>query len=105
MLEDVEARNVNTKKIIWKNTEGETEGRAFTFTSVCEHFKLSPVDEFLWWVYAHHGERRTQNNMSGWWCGAYGQPYDWRQPNRLFIFQISDMANEQVVFTAYWAPD
>ena len=32
-------------------------------------------------------------------------PYDWRKANRLFILQIGDTANEQVVFVAAGAPD
>ena len=48
------------------------------------------------------GKRRKKNTMSGWWCGAYGQPCDWREPNRL---QIGDTASEQVFFPTCGAPD
>ena len=43
--------------------------------------------------------------MAGWWCGACGQPYDWRKPNRLFTLQFGDTSNAQEVFPAYGAPD
>ena len=36
--------------------------------------------------------------MSGCWCGAHGQPYDWRKPYRLLTLQFGDTANEQAFF-------
>ena len=59
VLEDVEARHVFTKNIMWRTTDflrhvaGETEGRGtITFTYVCEHRKVIPVEgrTFLLWV-------------------------------------------------------
>ena len=54
VLEDVEARNVFIKSIMWRSTDflrhvmGETEGRgAITFIYVCEHCKMFPVEDFL----------------------------------------------------------
>ena len=54
VIEEVEARNVFTTNIMWKSTGflrhvvGETEQRgAITFTYVCEHWKLFPVEDFL----------------------------------------------------------
>ena len=32
-------------------------------------------------------------------------PYDWRKPKRLLTLLIGETANEQVVFTAYSAPN
>ena len=43
--------------------------------------------------------------LSGCWCGAYGQPYDWRKPNALPTLQIGDAANGQMAFLSYGAPD
>ena len=46
----------------------EKEGMgAVTFTFVCEHCKLFPVEDFLWWVSANHGEtkKKTKNSKSG----------------------------------------
>ena len=72
VLEDVEARNVDTKNITWKSTDfsrhvaGGTEGReAITFTYVCEHSMLFRVEDFLW-VSTNHEERRKRNSMSEW---------------------------------------
>ena len=78
LLDDDEARNDLMRSIAWMSTDfprqvvGETErGRApVTFTQVCDYCKLFPVEEFLWWVTANHGEGRKKLSMSGWWCGA-----------------------------------
>ena len=93
-----------------KNTDflrhavSDKEGReAITFTDVCEHCKLCLVEDFLWWVSTNHGEKKKKNNMSVWWCGPSGMPFDWRELERLLSLQIGDTANEQVVFTAYSA--
>ena len=90
VLKDGEARNVFIKSIIWRRTDfqgrvvGEKEERgARTFTHIREHFKLFPAEEFLWLVSTDHEQRRKKNRMSGWWCGACGQPYDWKRWNRL----------------------
>ena len=54
VLEEVEARNVFTTNIMWKSAGflshvvGQTEQRGtITFTHVCEHWKLFPVEDFL----------------------------------------------------------
>ena len=52
--EDAEARHVVIESIMWsrdffRHEVGETEGRgAITFTSVGKHFKLFPMEDFLW---------------------------------------------------------
>ena len=43
--------------------------------------------------------------MSGWWCGACGQPYERIEPKRLVNLQVYDTANKDVVFLASGAPD
>ena len=53
------------------------------FTYVCEHCKLFPAEDILWWVSTHHGQRRKKNSMAFWWCGACWQPYDWMKSNQL----------------------
>ena len=79
----------------------EKRGRgAITFTYVCEHRKVFPVEHFLWWVSTNHGEKKKKNDMSGRWCGVCGMPFDWRKPKRLLRLLIGDTANEQVIFTA-----
>ena len=62
---------------------------SITFT----HVFLSSVSCSLWntfcgGVSTNHGERRKTNSVGGWWCGACGQPYDWRKPNRLLTWQF-----------------
>ena len=103
VLEDVEARLIFIKSIMWRSTESlglvvaETEERGvITFTYVCEHCTLFPVEGFLWWVSADHGEGRKENSMSG---------RGWRKSNRLLTLQSDDTANEHVIFPAYRAPD
>ena len=90
VLADGEARNVFTKNNMWKGTDflrhvvGETEARgAITFPYACEHGNLVPAEDIVWWVSTNHGERRKRNSMSCWWCGACGQPCDWRKLDRL----------------------
>ena len=43
--------------------------------------------------------------MSGSWCGARGQPCDWRKPDRLLTLQIGEATNEQVASPPCGAPD
>ena len=89
-----------------EGTVSEKRGRgAIAFTYACEHCKLFPAEDFLWWSSTNHGEKKKKNNMSVWWCGACGMPFDWRKPERLLALQIGDTANEQVLFTAYSAPN
>ena len=57
VLEDVESSSAHAKNIMWKkNTDllrhvvCEKRGRgAITFTYFCEHRKVFPVEDFLWW--------------------------------------------------------
>ena len=79
-------RNVFIKKFIWKSTDFLRP--RITFTCVCQRCKLFPVEDLLWVVSTDCGERRKKNSMSGWWCGACGQSYDWRKPSRLLVVQI-----------------
>ena len=77
-----------------------------TFAEVCEHRKLFPVEDFLWCVSTHHGKRPKTNSVSGWWCGACGQPYDRRKAEQTaYIADSRQTANEQVGLTADGAPD
>ena len=48
------------------------------------------MENFIWWVRVNHGDKNEKNSMSGWWCGACGIPYDFRDPNRLLTLQIGD---------------
>ena len=51
----------------------------------CDHFHVS-LSTARWsfsrtscaGVTANHGEREKKNSMSGWWCGASSEPFDWR---------------------------
>ena len=66
VMDDVEASSAYTMSILWKSTlrrvVGEKEGRgAITFTNVREHFKLFPVENFLWWVRTNRGEKKTED--------------------------------------------
>ena len=71
VLEDVEACNVFTKKIMWKGTDflrhvvEERQKEPSPAEFVCEHCKLFLVEDFLWWVSTNHGERR-KNNQYEW---------------------------------------
>ena len=62
----------------------------------CSQWKIS------YGASANHGEKKkkTKHNMSGWWCGACGMPYDWRKPNRLLTLQVGDTANDLQVLLA-----
>ena len=66
---------------MWLSTDflrhvvGETDGRAaITVARAREHCRLSAVEDFLCKVSTNHGERRKNNSVSGWWCGACGEP-------------------------------
>ena len=68
VLKKREARSIFRKGTIWRSTDflihavGETEGRgSITFTCVCEHCKLFPVEDLPWWVslIVEKGERDT----------------------------------------------
>ena len=101
VLADVDARNSFTKSIMWRSTDfflrqvvNEKEGMgAVTFTCVCEHCKLFPVEDFLWRVSANHGETKKKNEKQ-----------QERKPNRLLTLQIGDTATDHTVFTACGAP-
>ena len=64
-LEDLEARTVFSTKIMWKSTDflrhvkGETEGRGvIAFIYVCQHWKVFPVEDVLWWLPTNNGGKR-----------------------------------------------
>ena len=66
LMEDVEARNVIIKNIMWKSTDFLRH----TFTFVCELGKLFLVEDFLCCLSTNHGERRKHKRY-GWlvaWC-------------------------------------
>ena len=70
-----------------RHVVSEKEGRGtIPCTYVCEHCKLFPVEDSLWWVSANHGEKKKKTKT------ACGMPYYWRKPNRT--------ANNQIVFLA-----
>ena len=50
-------------------------------------------------------EAVKKNSMSGWWCGACGQPYDRRKLNRLQTLQFGNTVKEQLVLLAHRASD
>ena len=102
VLEDVEASHVYTKSIMWRSTEflrhvvSETGRGAITFCKLVQwktSCGLAPITV----------KSKTKNNMSGWWCGACGMPYDWRKQNCLLPLQIRDTASDQTVVSAYSA--
>ena len=97
-------RNAFTKSIMWRSTGflrhvvSEKGGSgAIMVAYVCKHCKSFPVEDFLWWVGANHGEKKknTKRSIGGWWCGAGGMTYDWRKPNRLLTLHIGNTVDVQ----------
>ena len=111
VLEDVEGSNAYTKSLMWSNTyllkdvvrEKRRKRSHSRCTDVCEHCKLCPVEDFLRWTGADHGEmkKKTKHKHERMVVTLGGMPYDWRKPNRLVTLQIGDTANDQTIFPAY----
>ena len=55
--------------------------------SVCEQCKLSGGRLVV--GVRQSRSKATDKNMSCWWRGDCGQPYDWRKPNFMFTLQIA----------------
>ena len=73
---------------------GEVEEKgAITFTYVCEHFKMFPVEDFPCELTANHGEEKKHNSTSGWCvCCSCGMPYEWRKAKILLTRQVGNNA-------------
>ena len=75
----------------WKKRKDEEPSLSHTFVSIegCSCGRLHVVGP------PPTMERAVnRKSMGGWWCGACGQPYDWRKPNRLLSLQFGDTAKE-----------
>ena len=71
---------------------------------VCPHCDCFPLDDYIWWVSAGHGDGNNRKKKHcNWWCAACGGQYEWRAPNRILVVQLGVNANEAKVFRAHAA--
>ena len=95
---------------MWRRTRlllghvvGETEGKGpITITYVCNPASWSQRATSCGGVRQSRGKEERRNRMV---CGACGQPYHGRKPNRSLTQQLGDTAHEQVVIPSNGAPD
>ena len=76
-----------------------------TLPCVCPHCNCFPLDDYIWWVSAGHGDGNNRNKKHcNWWCAACGGQYEWKASQRILVVQIGVNANEAKVFKAHATP-